>query len=237
VGVRYRDVICQTRTLAAPGARCHSATLAASSRVGEWGRLRGMLCRQTAAVNRRVGWWREHMICPRLVACELLGLIGLDLILCHKEERTVGLDNVVVLEGVPLQLPKQPGRRTCARLRLSVRRPSIGTHSVWGGPQRLGRYDVTGARLAASTPRRPPRLRAHHLTAPPDGPRPRSRFPPPGSRAPVGPSLADWPGPERTDHWSKPSGHFTCQHQPRSPASPPGAKAGAPCCAQMRARR
>ena len=95
-----------------------------------------------------------------------LGTVDLDLILCHEEERTVGLDNVVVLEGIPLQLAKQPGRRTCARLRVTVRRHLDGTHSVWRGHQCLGRFEATGAPLAASTPRPPTRARAHRLTAP-----------------------------------------------------------------------
>jgi hypothetical protein len=95
-----------------------------------------------------------------------LGTVDLDLILCHEEERTVGLDNVVVLEGVPLQLAKQPGRRTCARLRVTVRRHLDGTHSVWRGHQCLGRYSATGASLAPSTPRRPTHARAHSLQVP-----------------------------------------------------------------------
>jgi hypothetical protein len=65
-----------------------------------------------------------------------------------------------------LQLAKQPGRRTCARLRVIVRRHLDGTHSVWRGPQCLGRYDATGAPLAASTPRPPTRARAPRLTSP-----------------------------------------------------------------------
>ena len=99
---------------------------------------------------------------PAFVA---LGTVDLELILCQEEERTVGLDNVVVLEGVPLQLAKQPGRRTCARLRVTVRRHLDGIHSVWRGPQCLGRYDATGAPLVASTSRRPPRARPPSLPA------------------------------------------------------------------------
>jgi hypothetical protein len=64
-----------------------------------------------------------------------------------------------------LQLSTQPARRTCARLRVTVRRHLDGTHSVWCGPQCLGRYDATAAPLVASTPRRPPRARAHRLPA------------------------------------------------------------------------
>ena len=69
-------------------------------------------------------------------------LEGVDLepILCHEEERTVGQDNVVVLDGMALQLAKQPGRRTCAGLRVTVRRHLDGQHTVWRGLQCLGRY-------------------------------------------------------------------------------------------------
>ena len=41
--------------------------------------------------------------------------------------------------GIPLQIPKQPGRRTCAGLRVTVRRHLDGRHSVWRGTQCLGR--------------------------------------------------------------------------------------------------
>ena len=51
-----------------------------------------------------------------------LGAVDLEQILCHEEERTVAKDNTVVLDGVRLQLPKQPGRTTCAGLRVLVRR-------------------------------------------------------------------------------------------------------------------
>ena len=68
-------------------------------------------------------------------------------ILCHLEERIVGLDNTVTLDGVRLQLPKQPGRRTCARRRVIVRRHLDGSHTVRLGPQLIGRYDATGELL------------------------------------------------------------------------------------------
>ena len=47
-----------------------------------------------------------------------LGRVDLTHILCHEEGRTVGQDNTVTLEGVRLQIDKQPGRRTCAGLRV-----------------------------------------------------------------------------------------------------------------------
>ncbi|MEO5989113.1 MAG: ISNCY family transposase [Candidatus Eisenbacteria bacterium] len=81
---------------------------------------------------------------------------GADLgqILCHEEPRVVGKDNTVVLDGVHLQIAKQPGRATCAGLEVVARRHIDGTHSVWRGPRCWGRFDgkgrsVKGAQAAA----------------------------------------------------------------------------------------
>jgi hypothetical protein len=90
--------------------------------------------------------------------------VELDAILCHLEERTVGRDNVVVLDDVPLQLFKQPGRRTCAGVRVTVRRDVHGEHSVWHGTRCWGRFDATGRPLGPTPAPRPPRpqnARAH----------------------------------------------------------------------------
>jgi hypothetical protein len=78
------------------------------------------------------------------------GASDLDQILCVEEERTVGRDNVVTTERLPLQLAKQPGRRTCAGLRVLVRRHLSGQHSIWYGGRCLGRYDSTGRPLRAA---------------------------------------------------------------------------------------
>src|SRR4029453_13503112 len=67
---------------------------------------------------------------PAAALVPLLGRVDLDQILCVEDERLVGRDNVVAAERVPLQLAKQPGRRTCAGLHGSVRRPLMGPHSV-----------------------------------------------------------------------------------------------------------
>ena len=75
----------------------------------------------------------------------------LDAILCHIDERSVGQDNVVVLDDVVLQLPKQPGRRSCAGLRRdrppgSARRPlGVAWHPVLG-PLRPGGPAARGHR-------------------------------------------------------------------------------------------
>ena len=81
-----------------------------------------------------------------------LGEVDLDPILCHEEERVVGKDNTVQLDGVRLQLDKQPGRVTCAGLTVTIRRHLDGTHSVTWGKRRLGRYDAHGRRLEAAAP-------------------------------------------------------------------------------------
>ena len=85
-----------------------------------------------------------------------LGRVDLTHILCHEEARTVGQDNTVTLEGVRLQLDKQPGRRTCAGLRVLVRRHLDGPHCIWYGARCFGHYDARGRRLPAqaATPAR-----------------------------------------------------------------------------------
>jgi len=73
-----------------------------------------------------------------------LGGVDLEQILCHQDERVVARDNTVVLDGIVLQLAKQPGRRSCAELRGLVRRHLDGHHSVWHGARRLGLFDARG---------------------------------------------------------------------------------------------
>ena len=76
-----------------------------------------------------------------------LGSVDLHQILCHEEERMVGRDNTVCLDGVRMQIDKQPGRRTCAGLHVVLRRHLDGAHSVWHGPRRLGCFDAQGQAL------------------------------------------------------------------------------------------
>ena len=73
--------------------------------------------------------------------------VALDGILCEQAERTVSQDNVVTFADVALQLAKQPGRRTCAGLRVAVRRDVHGILSVWHGARCFGRYDGQGHAL------------------------------------------------------------------------------------------
>jgi len=73
-----------------------------------------------------------------------LGPVDLEQILCHQEERVVARDNTLTFDGLVLQLDKQPGRRSCAGLRVLVRRHLGGRHSLWLGSRRLGLYDARG---------------------------------------------------------------------------------------------
>jgi hypothetical protein len=81
-----------------------------------------------------------------------LGNVDLDDILCVESVRTVGKDNVVTMEGVALQLAKQPGRGTCAGLHVVVRRHLDGGYTVRRGVQIFGRYDANGWPVEAAGP-------------------------------------------------------------------------------------
>ena len=123
-----------------------------------------------------------------------VGAVDLDQILCQAEDRTVGQDNVVTLDTVVLQLAKQPGRRSCAGLRVNVRRHLNGQHSVWHGPRCLGRYDAHGRPVALAQGPRPQNARAHQPLQATSGPSAISGYPPTpaprrrrGPRLPVGP--------------------------------------------------
>jgi hypothetical protein len=131
-----------------------------------------------------------------------LGNVDLTHILCHEETRTVAPDNTVSLEGVRLQIDKQPGRRTCEGLRVLVRRHLDGGHCVWFGARCFGHYDAGGRRVPAGAPTPPPFSPAVPLPIPlpassasrlsPLRPRARTRVPaksrrPAGAPAPAPP--------------------------------------------------
>ncbi len=69
-----------------------------------------------------------------------IGREDLDQIFCHQEERVVGRDNTVSCDGHGFQLARQPGRRSCEGLRVTVRRHLTGEYSIWRGGRRLGHY-------------------------------------------------------------------------------------------------
>lgn len=73
-----------------------------------------------------------------------LASVDLDEFLCFEARRLVGRDNTVVLGKTVLQIPKQPGRRSCERLPVLVRHHLSGGYSVRCGPNLLARYDRLG---------------------------------------------------------------------------------------------
>lgn len=111
-----------------------------------------------AAANR---YLREHFLAdynarfahpPADPACAFVpvGHYDLEQILCHEEERVVARDNTVSVGGRVLQISKQRGRRSCAGLRVLVRRHLDGTYSIWWGPRQLGGYSAAGRPLSAA---------------------------------------------------------------------------------------
>jgi transposase len=118
-----------------------------------------------------------------------LGPVDLDAILCQQDERVIAPDNTVVVAGRVLQIEPQPGRRTCAGLRVVVRQHLDGRLTVL---------------RAAGVPMRDRQVRREDV--PPVPPR---RVDSRGRRLT---GLGRWPKPEvlfpssfpkRTDHMSK----------------------------------
>ena len=90
-----------------------------------------------------------------------LGAVDLDTILCQQDERVVAPDNTVVVGGRMLQIERQPGRRTCAGLRVLVRQHLDGRITITRPPdvpadlhrRHRARHDRPSA-AAHVTPRR-----------------------------------------------------------------------------------
>ena len=73
-----------------------------------------------------------------------LGTADLDAILCVEVERVVARDNTVSVGTRLLQLAAQPGRRSCAGLRVTVRQHLDGHLTVSQGTRPLGRFTADG---------------------------------------------------------------------------------------------
>jgi transposase len=80
------------------------------------------------------------------------GEANLDEIFSREIVRQVGKDNAVVFGKVALQIPKQPGRRSCAGVSVVVKQRLDGSWSIHRGSQLWGRYDVTGRPVEAAGP-------------------------------------------------------------------------------------
>jgi transposase len=79
-----------------------------------------------------------------------LGGVDLEHILCHQVERVVARDNTVTYDGRSFQIARQPGRRSCAGLRVTIRRHVNGEYSIWAAARQLGRYPPVPERPRAS---------------------------------------------------------------------------------------
>jgi transposase len=75
-----------------------------------------------------------------------VGRVDLEQILCHQEARVVARDNTVAFDGRTFQLTRQPGRRSCAGLQVTIRRHLTGEYSIWHGTRRLGHYPAVPER-------------------------------------------------------------------------------------------
>ena len=73
--------------------------------------------------------------------------------LCQEDERVVAPDNTVVVGGQLLQIERQPGRRTCAGLRVRVRQHLDGPSRSPVRPTSGCRYTVVTR--ATTRPSRP----------------------------------------------------------------------------------
>lgn len=83
--------------------------------------------------------------------------VDLDAILCQQGERVIAPDNTVVVGGRLLQIERQPGRRTCAGLRVLVRQHLDGRITVIRPPDVPLRYSVVTHDTVVPMPS-PPRV-------------------------------------------------------------------------------
>lgn len=84
---------------------------------------------------------------PELEGSAFVAITGIDLaeILCVQEERQVGNVNTVVFHTLRLQIPPSPLRAHFVRSTVKVRQYHGGSHAIFHGPRRIGRYDAQGA--------------------------------------------------------------------------------------------
>jgi hypothetical protein len=106
-----------------------------------------------------------------------LGAVELDTILCQHEERVVAPDNTVLVAGQRLQIERQPGRRTCAGLRVWVRQHLDGRITIIRPPNVSLSYTVTTrGTVAAAPPPRAMRRRSRRKTGIGRWPKPEVQF-------------------------------------------------------------
>lgn len=86
-----------------------------------------------------------------------VGAVDLDPILCQQDERVVAPDNTVTVGGRVLQIERQPGRRTCAGVRVIVRQHLDGRVTLTRPPDVPLAYTVI-TRAVSATKALPPSM-------------------------------------------------------------------------------
>ena len=69
-----------------------------------------------------------------------LGAADLDAILCHEETRIVARDNTISVNRRILQIDRQPGRRSCAGVQVTVRHHLDGRITISQGARALATF-------------------------------------------------------------------------------------------------
>jgi len=105
-----------------------------------------------------------------------VGSIDLDTILCQYDERVIAPDNTVVVGGKVLQIERQPGRRTCAGLRVVVRQHLDGRITVTRPPDVPLAYTVVSRDAVAPVPPRTLTRRRRRKTGLGRWPKPEVQF-------------------------------------------------------------
>ena len=122
-------------------------------------------------------------------ACVPLGRVDLDPILCQEAERVIAPDNTVTVAGQVFQIERQPGRRTCAGLRVLVRQHLDGAITITRPPNvRLGHFTADGQPVKATRlpSRTQPNIDRSGCPRNADRPRVKATTPPVSSRQPLG---------------------------------------------------
>jgi hypothetical protein len=79
-----------------------------------------------------------------------LGPTDLDAILCHEDTRIVARDNTVSVDRRTLQIDRQPGRRSCAGLQVTVRHHLDGRITISQGARVFATFTAAGEPMDAA---------------------------------------------------------------------------------------
>lgn len=88
----------------------------------------------------------RFMVVPELDKSAYVPIAGFEIanVLCHQEERIVGLDNTVHYQGKRLQIPASDHRRHFVKASVRVHHYPDNTLAIFHGPREIGRYLADG---------------------------------------------------------------------------------------------